>query len=204
MAKTEGTYIWVVDKDVFGHISTNSWLSFMIQRPTIREKCAWVRSNTWRDERPVATGLDRVFSVFRFFDKPHNWQPKKYRICVTATGGLVFYSWVQFDFSLFFSPVNWTCEHYLLLVLEEFSSKLQFKPEPSWTEQQVQFQVQYLRVNQPSGSVFSLANFELWWTGLNPFEQVNFKYILKSVEAWIFFLIQLRVSLFILNVCKMR
>ena len=48
----------------------------MIQRPTIRERCAWVRSNTWRDERPVETGLDRFFSVFRFFDKHRNWQPK--------------------------------------------------------------------------------------------------------------------------------
>ena len=84
----------------------------MIQRPTIKEKCVWVRSNTLRDERPVATGLDRFFSVFRFFDKHHNWQPKKFRICATATGGLVFCSWVQSDFGLFSSPVNWTCEHY--------------------------------------------------------------------------------------------
>ena len=59
MAKTEGTYIRVAYKNVFGYISTNSWPFFMIQRPTIREKCAWVRSNTWRDERPV---------FFRFFD----------------------------------------------------------------------------------------------------------------------------------------
>ena len=65
MAKMKGTYIWVVYKNVFGHISTNSWLFFMIKRPNIREKCVWVRSNTWRDERPVATGLDRFF---RFFD----------------------------------------------------------------------------------------------------------------------------------------
>ena len=71
MAKTEGTYIWVVYKNVFGYISTNSWPFFMIQKPKIREKCAWVRSNTWRDKRPVATGLDRSepvffgFSIFR-------------------------------------------------------------------------------------------------------------------------------------------
>ena len=57
MAKTEGTYIWVAYKNVFGYISTNSWPFFIIQRPTIREKCAWVRSKTWRDERPVATGF---------------------------------------------------------------------------------------------------------------------------------------------------
>ena len=66
MAKMEGTYIRVAYKNVFGYISTNSWPFFMIQRPTIGEKCAWVRSNTWRDGRPVATGLDRFFSVFRF------------------------------------------------------------------------------------------------------------------------------------------
>ena len=36
MVKTEGTYICVVYKNVFGHISTNSWLCFIIQRPTIR------------------------------------------------------------------------------------------------------------------------------------------------------------------------
>ena len=112
MVKTEGTYIQVAYKNVFGYISTNSWPFFMIQRPTIREKCAWVRSNTWRDKRPVAAGLDRFFSVFRFFDKCHNWQPKKFRICATATGGPVFCSWVQFDFGLFSSPANWTCEHY--------------------------------------------------------------------------------------------
>ena len=87
MAKMEGTYIQVAYKNVFGYISTNSWPLFMIQRPTIREKCAWVRSNTWRDERPVATGLDRFFSVFRFFNKHRNWQPKKFRICATATSG---------------------------------------------------------------------------------------------------------------------
>ena len=57
----EGTYIWVAYKNVFGHISTNSWPFFMIQRPTIREKCAWVRSNTWWDERPVFFG----FSIFQ-------------------------------------------------------------------------------------------------------------------------------------------
>ena len=112
MAKMEGTYIQVAYKNVFGYISTNSWPFFMIQRPTIREKCAWVRSNTWQDERPVATGLDRFFSVFRFFDKHRNWQPKKCRIWATATGGLVFCGWVQSDFGLFSSPANWTCEHY--------------------------------------------------------------------------------------------
>ena len=73
----------------------------------------WVRSKTWRDERPVATGLDRFFSVFRFFDKRRNWQPKKFRICATATSGPVFCSWVQFDFGLFSSPANWTCKHYV-------------------------------------------------------------------------------------------
>ena len=67
MAKTEGTYIQVVYKNVFGYISTNSWPFFMIQRPTIREKCAWVRSNTWQDERPVATDLDRFFFGFSIF-----------------------------------------------------------------------------------------------------------------------------------------
>ena len=61
MVKTEGTYIRVAYKNVFGYISTNSWPFFMIQRPTIREKCAWVRSNTWWDERPVFFG----FSIFR-------------------------------------------------------------------------------------------------------------------------------------------
>ena len=61
MAKTEGTYIQVAYKNVFGYISTNSWPFFMFQRSTIREKCAWVRSNTWRDERPVFFG----FSIFQ-------------------------------------------------------------------------------------------------------------------------------------------
>ena len=92
----------------------------MIQRPTIREKCAWVRSNTWRDERPVATGLDRFFSVFRFFDKHRNWQPKKFRICATATGGPVFCGCVQSDFGLFSSPANWTCKHYPHVFQSEF------------------------------------------------------------------------------------
>ena len=105
MMKMEGTYIRVAYKNVSGYISTNSWPFFMIQRPTIRGKCAWVRTNTWWNGRPV-------FSVFRFFDKCHNWQPKKFRICATATSGLVFCSWVQFDFGLFSSPANWTCEHY--------------------------------------------------------------------------------------------
>ena len=113
MAKTEGTYIWVAYKNVFGHISTNSWPFFMIQRPTIREKCAWVRSNTWLYERLVTTGLDRFFSVFRFFSTNiATGNRKKIRICATATGGPVFCSWVQFDFGLFSSPANWTCEHY--------------------------------------------------------------------------------------------
>ena len=68
MAKTEGTYIQVVYKNVFGHISTNLWPFFMIQRPTIRGKCAWVRTNTWQDKRPVATSLDWFsfsFSIFQ-------------------------------------------------------------------------------------------------------------------------------------------
>ena len=60
MAKTEGTYIRVVYKNVFGYISTNSWPFFMIQRPTIREECAWVRSNTWCDKRPLSFS----FSIF--------------------------------------------------------------------------------------------------------------------------------------------
>ena len=46
MVKTEGTYIRVAYKNVFGYISTNSWPFFMIQEPTIREKCAKERSNT--------------------------------------------------------------------------------------------------------------------------------------------------------------
>ena len=57
MAKTEGTYIRVAYKNVFGYISTNSWPFFMIQRPTIRKKCAWARSNIWQDERPVFFGF---------------------------------------------------------------------------------------------------------------------------------------------------
>ena len=119
MVKTEGTYIQVAYKNVFGHISTNIWPTFMIQRLTIREKCVWVRSNTWRDERPVATGLDRFFLVFWFFNKHRNRQPKNFRICATTTSGLVFYSWVQFDFGLFFSPANWTCKHYWNQILNE-------------------------------------------------------------------------------------
>ena len=62
------------------------------------------RKTSCNRSRPV------FFLVFRFFDKPCNWQPKKFRICATATGGLVFCSWVQFDFGLFSSPLNWTCE----------------------------------------------------------------------------------------------
>ena len=69
MAKMEGTYIQVVYKNVFGYISTNFWPFSMIQGPTIREKCAWVRSNTWRDERLVATGLDRFFFGFSIFQQ---------------------------------------------------------------------------------------------------------------------------------------
>ena len=102
MAKTEGKYIQVAYENVFGHISTNFWQFFIIKRLKIREKCAWVRSNTWQDERLVATGLDQFFSVFQFFDKSCDWQPKNFRICATATSGLVFCSWVQFDFGLFF------------------------------------------------------------------------------------------------------
>ena len=64
------------------------------------------------------TGCNRsrpvFFSVFRFFDKCCNWQLKKFRICATATGGLVFFR-VQFDFGLFSGPANWTCEHYPLI-----------------------------------------------------------------------------------------
>ena len=60
MAKMGGTYIWVAYKNVFGYISTNSRPFFMIKRPTIRGKCAWVKSNTWWDERPVFFG----FSIF--------------------------------------------------------------------------------------------------------------------------------------------
>ena len=68
MVKTEGSYIQVAYKNVFGHISTNSWPFFMIQRPTIRGKCVWVGSNTWQDERLVATSLDWFsfgFSIFQ-------------------------------------------------------------------------------------------------------------------------------------------
>ena len=53
-----------------------------------------------------------VFFGFSIFDKCRNWQPKNFRICATTTGGPVFCSWVQFDFGLFSSPVNWTCKHY--------------------------------------------------------------------------------------------
>ena len=42
------------------------------------------------------------FLVFQFFNKPHNWQPKNFRICATATGGPVFWSCVKFDFGFFF------------------------------------------------------------------------------------------------------
>ena len=102
MAKTEGTYIRVAHKNVFGYISTNSWLIFMIQRPTIREECAWVRSNTWQDERPVVTGLDQFFPVFWFFDTQLASE-KIQNFC----NCLVFCSCVQFDFGLFSSLANW-------------------------------------------------------------------------------------------------
>ena len=106
MAKTEGTYIQVAYKNVFGYISTNSWPFFMIQRPTIREKCAWVRPNMWRDGRPVATGLDRFFSVFRFFDKHRNWQPKTSEFVQPQ---LVVRSFaVGFGPISVFFPVQWT------------------------------------------------------------------------------------------------
>ena len=59
-------HIQVACKNVFGHISANFWPFFMIQRPTIRENCAWVRSNTWWDERPVSTSLDWFFWFFKF------------------------------------------------------------------------------------------------------------------------------------------
>ena len=142
MAKTEGTYIPVAYKNVFGYISTNFWPFFMIQRPTIRRKCVWVRSNTLRDKRPVATGLDRFFFGFSIFQQRCNWQPKNFRIFAPATGGLVFCSWVQFDFGLFSSPANWTCEHYYTLTssgtacfreqqgdYKQFSDKISILPE---------------------------------------------------------------------------
>ena len=79
MAKVEGTYIQVAYKNVFGYISTNSWPIFMIQRPTIGEKCAWVRSNTSRDERPVATGLDRFFFGFSIFQQTSQLATEKFQ-----------------------------------------------------------------------------------------------------------------------------
>ena len=66
----------------------------------------------WRDKRPVATGLNRSFSVFKYFWKHGNWQLDWTQLWATATGGPVFCSWVQFGFGHIFSPVNWTCKHY--------------------------------------------------------------------------------------------
>ena len=79
MVKTEGTYIRVAYKNVFGYISTNFWPLFMIQRPTIREKCAWVRSNTLRDERLVATGLDRFSFGFSIFQQTSQLATEKFQ-----------------------------------------------------------------------------------------------------------------------------
>ena len=67
MVKTEGTYIQVAYKNVFGHISTNSWPFFMIQRLTIREKCVskvqhiTKRKTACNRSRPVFSG----FSIFQ-------------------------------------------------------------------------------------------------------------------------------------------
>ena len=47
---------------------------------------AWVRSNMWRDERPVATGLDQSFSVFKYLQKHGNWQLNWPQMWATATG----------------------------------------------------------------------------------------------------------------------
>ena len=48
----------------------------MIQRPTIREKCVWARSNIWWDERLVATGLDGFFQFFDFLTNLANGNQK--------------------------------------------------------------------------------------------------------------------------------
>ena len=88
----------------------------MIQQPKIRWICAWVKSNTWQDKRLVATGLDQFFSVFQFFDKPCNWQPKISEFVQLQP--VVQYFAVGFSSVLvfFFSPVNWTCEHYCTIM----------------------------------------------------------------------------------------
>ena len=79
MVKTEGSYIQVAYKNVFGHISTNAWPFFMIQRPTIRGKCVWVGSNTLQDERPVATSLDRFSFGFWIFQQILQLATKKFQ-----------------------------------------------------------------------------------------------------------------------------
>ena len=107
MEKTEGTYIRVAYKNVFGHISTNVWPFLMIQKPTIREKCAWVSSNTWLDERPV---------FFRFFDFSTNILTGNWKISEFVQRQPVVWSFaVGFSsISVFFpaqqtGPANTTC-----------------------------------------------------------------------------------------------
>ena len=78
----------------------------MIQRQTIREKCAWVKSNTWRDERPVATGLDRFF---RFFDFSTNISTGNRKNSEFVQLQLVVRSFaVGFSPISVFFPVQWT------------------------------------------------------------------------------------------------
>ena len=108
MAKAEGTYIQIAYKNVFGHISTNSWFFFMIQRPTISGKCAWVKSSTWQDERPV---------FFRFFHFLTN----------LTTGDQKFSEFVQLQ------PVVWSFAVGFSSVLVFFqSSKLDLRTLPLW------------------------------------------------------------------------
>ena len=97
MAKTEGTYIRVAYKNIFGYISTNSWPSFMIQRPTIREKCAWVSPNTWRDERPV-------FFCFLTNVKTSNWKNSEFVQPQPVVQSFA----VEFSSISVFFPVQWT------------------------------------------------------------------------------------------------
>ena len=112
MAKTEGTYIQVHIK-MFLAISQpilDCFLQFkdwkLVNMCVNKVQHMMGQKTSCNQSRPV------FFAVFWFFDKRLNWQLKNFRNCATATGGLVFCSWVQFDFSLFFGPVNWTCKHY--------------------------------------------------------------------------------------------
>ena len=78
----------------------------MIQRPTIREKCAWVRSNTWQDERPVATGLDRFFWFFDFSTNvaTGNWKNSEFVQPQPVVQSFA----VGFSPISVFFPVQWT------------------------------------------------------------------------------------------------